>query len=149
MREVRRSALVPYPPHDMYALVNDVAGYPAFVPWCRAARVLEADEREQTATLEIARAGLKLAITTRNSLTPDERIDMVLADGPFAHFHGRWDFVPIRDRDEALRGCRVELAVSFAFRHAAFGLLAAPLFERSWDSLVDAFVRRARELHGG
>jgi hypothetical protein len=28
-------------------------------------------------------------------------------------------------------------------------MLFAPMFEASWDSLVDAFVVRARELHGG
>jgi ribosome-associated toxin RatA of RatAB toxin-antitoxin module len=149
MRDIRRNALVPYAPEEMYALVNDVAGYPAFVPWCRAARVLTSSERELTATLEIARAGLKLALTTRNALTPGERIEMTLADGPFAHFSGRWDFVAIRDAAGAVRGCRIELLVRFEFRNAALGLLAAPLFERSWDSLVDAFVRRARELHGG
>jgi len=149
MREVRRSALVPYTPEQMYALVNDVAAYPGFVPWCRAARVLEAGEGALTATLEVARAGLSFALTTRNTLTPGARIEMALADGPFSDFHGRWDFLAIRDGAGAIRGCRIELEVRFEFRNPALGLIAAPFFERSWDSLVDAFVRRARELHGG
>jgi ribosome-associated toxin RatA of RatAB toxin-antitoxin module len=46
-----------------------------------------------------------------------------------------------------LRGCRVELFVSFEFRNAALGLVLGPLFESTWNSLVDAFVRRAREVY--
>ena len=34
MRVVNRQALVPYTPAQMYALVNGIARYPEFVPWC-------------------------------------------------------------------------------------------------------------------
>ena len=155
MREIRRSALVPYTPAQMYRLVNDVAGYPKFVPWCPAARVLEASDESVTALLEIVRAGVKVTLTTRNTLLPDERIDMALIDGPLARFSGRWEFVPIRAASPIaaaageLRGCRVELAVAFEFKNAAIGLVIGPLFESSWDSLVDAFVKRAHEVYGG
>ncbi len=80
---------------------------------------------------------------------PGERIELALGDGPFAHFDGRWDFVPIADAAGIVQGCRIELRVRFEFRSRTLGLAAAPLFERTWDALVDAFVRRARELHGG
>jgi ribosome-associated toxin RatA of RatAB toxin-antitoxin module len=153
MREVRRSALVPYTPAQMYRLVNDVAGYPKFVPWCPVARVLEVGDASVTAMLEIVRAGVRVKLTTRNTLVPDERIDMALLDGPLARFSGRWDFVPIRAAGDtggaagAVRGCRVELTVAFEFKNAAVGLVIGPLFESSWDSLVDAFVKRAHEVY--
>jgi len=149
MREVRRSAIVPYAPREMYALVNDVAGYPAFVPFCPAAYVLEASDTSLTARIDIARAGVTVSLTTRNSLVPDESIHMVLIDGPLKTFDGRWQFVAIRDATEAVKGCRVELGVEFEFRNAALGLVAGPVFEASWDALVDAFVRRAHEIYGG
>ncbi len=149
MREVRRSALVPYSPAQMYALVNDVAGYPAFVPFCPATRVLEASATSLTASIDIARAGVRVSLTTRNSLVPDQSIHMVLKDGPLKTFDGRWQFIAIRDASEALKGCRVELSVDFEFRNAALGLVAGPVFESSWDQLVDAFVRRAHEIYGG
>jgi hypothetical protein len=47
-----------------------------------------------------------------------------------------------------LRGCRVELDIRFDFRNSALTMLFGPVFEASWDSLVDAFVVRARQLHG-
>ena len=149
MREVRRSALVPYTPLEMFALVNDVASYPTFLPWCRSTRVLESTPDSVTARIEISRAGVSLSLTTRNDIVLGESIALNLIDGPLAHFHGRWDFVPIREpgADGALRGCRVELAVGFEFRNAALGLVLGPVFEASWDSLVDAFVKRAHEVY--
>jgi len=149
MREVRRNALVPYTPLEMYALVNDVAAYPAFVPWCPEARVLESGPESLTATLKIGRAGLTTSITTRNALKPGESITMELRDGPLKTFRGRWDFVPIRAADGEIRGCRVELDVAFEFGNAALGTVLGPLFAASWDSLVDAFVRRAHGIYGG
>ena len=41
MREVKRSALIAESPARMYALINDIERYPAFVPGCVAARVVE------------------------------------------------------------------------------------------------------------
>ena len=151
MREVRRSALVPYTPAQMYSLVNDVAGYPAFVPWCAASLVTDRSADALTATLEIHRAGLAVSLTTRNTLVAGESITMVLVEGPLRAFTGRWDFVPIRAAGAGgeLRGCRVELRVGFEFRNAALGLVMGPVFESSWDSLVDAFVTRANGIYGG
>ncbi len=152
MREVRRSALVPYTPAQMYALVNDVRRYPDFLPWCPATRVLEETAESVTASLDMQRAGVRLTLTTHNRMRPGERIEMALGDGPLSRFAGRWDFVPIvaggeGDAPAVLRGCRVELLVEFEFRNRALGLVLGPLFESTWNSLVDAFVRRAREVY--
>ena len=38
---ILRSALLPYPAAVLYGLVNDVARYPEFLPWCSATEVLE------------------------------------------------------------------------------------------------------------
>ncbi len=149
MREVRRSALVPHTPSEMYALVNNVAGYPAFVPFCPATRVLAAEAHSLTASIDIARAGLGFTLTTRNTLVPGESIRMALLDGPLRAFDGHWQFSAIRDPAGQVRGCRVELSVAFEFASAALGLLLGPVFESSWDSLVDAFVRRASEIYRG
>jgi ribosome-associated toxin RatA of RatAB toxin-antitoxin module len=154
MREVRRHALVPYTPLQMYVLVNDVARYPEFVPWCPATEIHAETPESITATVHIERAGVRLGLTTRNTMRPGERIEMTLVDGPLRSFGGTWEFVPIRDAREpaaagGVRGCRVELTVSFEFRSAAVGVVLGPLFESSWDSLVDAFVRRARAVYRG
>ena len=152
MREVRRSALVPHTPAQMYALVNDVRRYPEFLRWCPRTTVLAETADSITATVYMERAGIHTAVTTTNTLRPGERIDMALDDGPLAIFAGRWQFVPIcspgaDDRPAELKGCRVELELRFEFRNRALGLLFGPLFEATWDSLVDAFVKRARAVY--
>ena len=38
MREVRRSALLPFTAGQIYGLVADVERYPEFLPWCTTAR---------------------------------------------------------------------------------------------------------------
>ncbi|PKM01470.1 MAG: ubiquinone-binding protein, partial [Gammaproteobacteria bacterium HGW-Gammaproteobacteria-6] len=37
---IQRSALLPYPAQALFDMVNDVASYPQFLPWCSATEVL-------------------------------------------------------------------------------------------------------------
>ena len=140
MREVKRSALISETPARMYALINDIERYPDFVPGCTAARVLERKAGELIATLNIRRGPLKAEFTTRNLLEPDRRILMQLVEGPFRVLEGLWTLTPLGDL-----GCRVELEMRFEFSNRVSGALFEPLFKDTAASLVDAFVRRARE----
>src|SRR4030095_1477786 len=139
-REMKRLALIAEPPARMYALINDIEHYPDFVPGCTAARVLERKPGEIVATLNIKRGPLKAEFTTRNLLEPDRRILMQLVKGPFRVLEGLWTLTPLGDL-----GCRVELEMRFEFANRAAGTLFEPLFEGTAASLVDAFVKRARE----
>lgn len=144
MREVRRSALLPYAAAQVYGLVADVERYPEFLPWCTEARILAADEREVTVTLGLASGIARANFTTRNRLEPYRSVTMSLVDGPFDLLEGRWDFTPI-----AAAGTRADLHVRFA-THGLVGTLAiGPAFEGICNHLVDVFARRARQVFGG
>ena len=140
MREVKRSALIAESPERMYALINDIERYPEFVPWCTAARVESRKESEVVATLTIKRGPLRAEFTTRNLLEPGKRVLMQFVSGPFRVLEGLWTLTPLGDL-----GCRVELEMRFEFANRVAGTLFAPLFEDTAASLVDAFVKRARE----
>jgi len=140
MREVKRSALIAESPARMYQLVNDIERYPEFVPWCTAARVESRKEAEIVATLSIKRGPLHAAFTTRNLLEPDQRVLMQFVSGPFRVLEGLWTFTPLGEL-----GCRVELEMRFEFANRVAGTLFEPLFENTAASLVDAFVKRARD----
>ena len=143
MREVRRSALLPYAPPQVYGLVADVERYPEFLPWCTEARILAGDEREVTVTLGLASGIARARFTTKNRLEPFQSVAMSLVDGPFDLLEGRWDFTPI-----AAAGTRADLHVRFA-THGLVGTLAiGPAFEGICNHLVDAFARRARQVFG-
>jgi ribosome-associated toxin RatA of RatAB toxin-antitoxin module len=143
MREVKRSALIAESPARMYELINDIDSYPSFVPGCTAARVVSRKDTEVVATLNIRRGPLKAEFTTRNLLEPDKRILMQLVSGPFRVLEGLWTLTPLGDL-----GCRVELEMRFEFANRVAGALFESMFVDTAASLVDAFVRRARETRG-
>ncbi len=124
----------------MYELINDIERYPEFVPWCTASRVESRKEGEVVATLTIKRGPLRAEFTTRNLLEPGKRVLMQFVSGPFRVLEGLWTLTPLGDL-----GCRVELEMRFEFANRVAGTLFAPLFEDTAASLVDAFVKRARE----
>jgi ribosome-associated toxin RatA of RatAB toxin-antitoxin module len=143
MREVTRSALVPYTPEQMFALVEDVASYPQFLPWVSAADVIERNAQQVVGRLHMHRGGLRESVTTRNVLTPPREITLSLVAGPFKTLAGRWTFDPIADR-----GTNVALTIRFALANSMLNLLFARSFEKNCSQLVDAFVARARALYG-
>jgi len=126
----------------MYALVNDVASYPEFLPWCRGSEVIESAPDRMLARLELARAGVSRWFTTRNALIPGRRIAIVLEHGPFKALHGAWAFEPVGT------GCKVTLDMEFEFDSLLLDLTLGPFLQDTFASLLDAFVKRAAERHG-
>ena len=143
MQLVERSALVTYTPAQMYALVNDVARYPEFLPWCVGAEVKDASPTELVAALKVARGVLKTEFTTRNTLTPDTKIYMRLLHGPFRDLFGEWLFEAIGDR-----GSRVHFKVEFEFKNRLTAAAFNTVFEAMCGTIVDAFVLRAQIIYG-
>ena len=142
MRHVHRSALVPYTPEQMFALVQDFERYPQFVPWVASAQLIERNDDMVIAKLDMHRSGFRERFTTRNTLRQPSEIRMELVNGPFKALDGRWTFEPIADR-----GTKVSLTINFEFANPMMNLLAAKSFEKSCSQLVDAFVVRARTMY--
>jgi ribosome-associated toxin RatA of RatAB toxin-antitoxin module len=140
MREVKRTALIAEAPARIYQLINDIEHYPEFVPWCTAARVESRKDSEVVATLTIRRGPLRTEFTTRNLLEPDRRVLMQFVSGPFRVLEGLWTLTPLADL-----GCRIEFEMRFEFANRVAGTLFEPFFEDTAGSLVDAFVKRARD----
>jgi ribosome-associated toxin RatA of RatAB toxin-antitoxin module len=143
MREVKRSALVPYTAPQMFALVEDIERYPEFVPWVSGAELIERGEAEVVGRLEMRRGGVHEKFTTRNALVPPREITLTLVDGPFKMLEGRWTFEPIADR-----GTKVGLTIRFEFANPMLSLLLSRTFEKNCGELVNAFVARARAVYG-
>jgi ribosome-associated toxin RatA of RatAB toxin-antitoxin module len=130
----------------MFALINDIESYPQFLPWCTSAQVLSRTDREIIATVGVRRGALNSQFTTRNELTADRRISMRLVSGPFKMLEGDWTLTPVDVPGQP--GCRVDLHLRFAFANRLTGMVFEPLFKETAESLVDAFVARARALAG-
>lgn len=134
MTTIHRNALVARPPAVLYALVNDVAAYPRRFDWCTGSAVLEHSEHHMMARLDLRIAGIPASVTTRNSLTPVERIELALVDGPFQHFGGVWTFDALGDA-----GCRVGLRLDFEMAGKLLGSALALGFAGLADRMVDDF----------
>ncbi len=143
MKVVERSAIVPYTTAQMFALVEDVARYPQFLPWCVAATVEESGTNERVAALKIARGVLRTGFTTRNVSRQDAEIMMHLVDGPFRALTGQWRFEAI-----GARGSRVSFRIEFEFKSAFMAAALNAVFESLCGTIVDAFVQRAQKIYG-
>ncbi len=143
MKVVERSAIVPHTPAQMFALVNDVARYPEFLPWCAGSRAEVVADDQVIASVKIEWGLLRTEFTTRNTLRPDSQILMSLVDGPFRSLSGQWRFETIADR-----GSKVSFRLEFAFKNALTAVALSAVFESLCGSIVDAFVLRARKIYG-
>jgi ribosome-associated toxin RatA of RatAB toxin-antitoxin module len=143
MKTITRSAIVAHSAEQVYGVVEDIESYPRFLPWCLAVKV-ERQPGGATATLEVGVKGLRQSFTTANTNDPGRAIEMRLVRGPFKHFAAAWRFKPL-----AAGACGVEFSMEYEFASRALGKLLEPLFSGIAGSMVDAFSRRADEIHPG
>ena len=143
MTRIQRSAIVPYHPAQMYDLVSEVEGYPMRFRWCAAARVLERGEGYQVAQLDLRFAGMVQSFTTRNTLTPHERLEMRLVEGPLQALDGVFTFTALGDA-----GCRIGLELGFEFAGRLWGAALRLGFQGLADRLVNDFCDEARCVYG-
>lgn len=138
MKRIARSAIVECSAEAFYALVEDIEAYPAFVPWCAAAKVLERAPGRTVATLTLGVKGVRQAFTTENLNVPGRSIDMRLMEGPFRQFNADWRFTPLE-----ANAVKVEFSLRYEFSTRLVATLLEPVFSRLADSTVEAFTRRA------
>jgi len=138
MPTVRKSVIVPHSRETMFALVDACERYPEFLPWCSGAEVFERTADLTRARIEIDYHGLKSHVSTLNRKHPPGRMDLELVDGPFEAFAGHWSFSALGEA-----GCRVELALDYAFSNGVLEALLGPVFGHVLETLVERFVARA------
>ena len=139
---------LPYSPRQMYDLVADVRSYPAFLPWCSAARIRKetpvGDHTLIDAELVISFKVFREKFGSRVTLWPEDvRIDTEYLDGPFRYLKSNWTFVERPDGS-----CDVTFYVDFEFRNAILQSVIGVVFNEAMQRVVRAFERRAQELYG-
>ncbi len=142
MAKISHSALVPYSAEKMYQLVNDVDAYSEFLPGCSGSRILESDEHQMTAAVDVSKAGISKTFVTRNTLQSNQSIHMQLVDGPFRKLTGGWTFTPLSED-----ACKVELNLEFEFTNMLVELAFGRVFKELTGSMVKAFTQRAKEVY--
>lgn len=128
---------------QMFKLVDDIASYADFLPWCSRSEVTARNDNVVDGVLEISYSKLNKSFTTRNINTPHSAIEMQLIEGPFKKLHGQWLFEPLGDD-----GAKVSLLLEFEFSSKLLNMTVGPVFSQIANSLVDAFTQRAKEIYG-
>jgi ribosome-associated toxin RatA of RatAB toxin-antitoxin module len=141
VNSIQRSAIVGHSAARMYALVDDVESYPGFLPWCLEAHVAP-EAGAKRATLVVGMKGIRQSFTTLNASRPGEAIDMQLVEGPFKRFEGAWRFTAL-----SAHACRIDFSLRYELAAGPLAKLLQPLFADIADTMVDAFTRRADEVH--
>jgi ribosome-associated toxin RatA of RatAB toxin-antitoxin module len=143
MALVHKSVLLNYSAEQMFALVDRVEDYPAFLPWCGGVEVRERSVDKLVAAIQINYHGVKQSFTTENSNTPPTRMQMRLVEGPFRHLDGTWQFTALR-----ADACKVEFELHYEFSSKILEKLIGPVFTKIADSFVDSFCKRAEVVYG-
>jgi len=144
MVKVDRSSLVGYSAEQMYALVEDIESYPQFLPWCSGARATVREGTRTVATMHVNFHGIREQFTTENRNEPGRTIAMELVSGPFRHLRGHWRFTPLSEH-----ACRVEFRLEYEISSWLLERLVGPVFHHIGNSFMDAFVKRAEQIHAG
>lgn len=143
MALTEKSALVEYPAAAMCALVADVPRYPEFLPWCGGAEILSRDGDVVHAAISIDFRGIRQRFSTENRLREPDLIEMKLIDGPFRSLDGSWRFKALGDE-----ACRIDFRLHYEFSSKLLEKLVGPVFHYIANTFIDAFIKRAAQLHG-
>ncbi len=144
MQHISQQAIVQYSAKDMYLLVDDIASYPEFLPWCASTTIHTRDEEHVEASIVLKKGLINQTFTTRNVLQREPaEIEMNLVDGPFSTLHGVWKFKEISDSS-----CKISLEMKFAITNPLLRITLEPVFAQVLGRLVEAFKARANELYG-
>ena len=127
----------------MFRLVDDVAAYPEFLPWCHSAEAHSRSDDTVEATLELRKGTVSKTFTTRNRRCEFTSMDLALVDGPFKYLSGGWRFTDLGEG-----GSKVSLELEFEFESRLVDMMFGPFFEEICNSLVEAFSKRAAEVYG-
>jgi ribosome-associated toxin RatA of RatAB toxin-antitoxin module len=142
MASVSKSVLVEHSAEQMFDLVERVEDYPEFLPWCGGTTILERTPTASVARIDINYHGVRAHFTTANRNERPERIVIELRDGPFRQLDGTWHFRPL-----APTASKVVFDLRYAFAGPVLERLIGPVFDHIATTFIDAFVKRADDVH--
>ena len=134
--------VLPYSAEQMFDLVADVGKYPQFLPWCAGARVKSQTDTLLIADLTIGFGPFRESFTSRVDLDRPHKVNVKYEHGPFRYLNNQWSFAPDP------RGCEVKFYVDFEFRSRLLQSAIGVVFDKAVRLMVNAFLKRARDVYG-
>lgn len=135
---------------QLYRLVEDVESYPEFLPWCSAARIIQADKKNMIAELVIHFASIHEKYRSKIILSPPEEemskceIQVQLIEGPFKTLNNHWIF----ELDKETNRTKVTFYIEFEFQSKLLQKMIGFMFESALMKMMTSFEVRAQKIYG-
>lgn len=140
MYQVSRKIFSHHSADLLYAVVNDTASYRDFIPFCSDSQVIKEQEGEKDCLLVFSKGPMSRRLITRNTLKPNQSIEVNLLEGDFKSLHGIWLF------EETPNGTWISLEFDYEFSHLLVQHTFGQIFKPLSYELVNTFCQRADEL---
>ncbi len=147
MIKVKKSVLTHHQIESIYNLVKDINSYKSFLPGCTDSYIISSQLNTEGYEQVIARIDVeKMLINTnfisKNTYIPNQKIEINLAEGPFSHLKGYWEF-------SANSGAtKVDFYLEYQFNNFMLSKLYSAVFDTITQQILDAFLLRADSLYG-
>lgn len=135
-----------FPTHScaqLFALAVDIERYPAFIPWCRSARIVARHGDMLEVENHFGAGPLDVVFCTRAVSEPPHRLEITSDQPPFRTFQLAWNFSPL---DGA--GCRVVAEYRMVLRSPLLHGLARLTVAEAQRKIVQRFRERAQAVYG-
>ena len=147
MPNLTQTKTLPHRASSMYELVLDIEKYPEFLPWCKGAKItkiISAENLEADLLINFKSFFEKYSSNVEHKKNDDGSylINVVVIRGPFKNLVNRWKF-----RDVGEKKCEVEFFIDFEFSSFLLTKMIGTIFEKAAEKMMDAFEKRATELH--
>ncbi|MDP8078665.1 type II toxin-antitoxin system RatA family toxin [Phocoenobacter skyensis] len=140
---INQSTLVPYSAKQMYDLVNDYERYPEFLSGCVGTKTLTTAKNELEAELHIQKLGISQRFSTHNTMIKNQKIEMILLNGPFRYLKGAWTFTSLDEQS-----CKIALYLEFEFSNPVIAMVFGKVFNELTHKMINSFKKRAKEIYG-
>ena len=136
--------IVPYTPTQVFDLVADIESYPDFLPWCKAAHIIEEKSDGVVADLVVGNQLLSERFRSNVVFDRPNRIGVEhCGGGVLDHLENEWCLTPL-----VAGGCEIHFMVNFTLRSRVFSGLMNAFFDKAFIHMVQAFELEMSRKYG-
>jgi coenzyme Q-binding protein COQ10 len=135
-----------FPTHgceQLFALAVDIERYPAFIPWCREARIVARHGAVLEVDNHFGAGPIDAAFRTRAMAEPPHRLEITSDQPPFRSFQLVWSFSPLGEA-----GCRVVAEYRMVLRSPLLHGLIRLTLPEAQRKIIQRFRDRAQAIYG-
>ena len=133
--------ILPYTPEQLFDLVLNVADYPLFLPWCKAAHIYEVQQQAFMADVVVGYKAFQETFVSHVHHRSPTEIEVKYQDGPFKYLINKWSF------QQARGGGQLDFTVDFEFKSRLLEAAIRPVFPRAVGKMIAAFEQRAAVIY--